>query len=400
MLRMRGCRDKTSMVKKLIIQILSDHLFERQTVLPADIDMAALAGLANMHQVDGIVYKQCGQPPVPPLARAYAAAMFYYANRSGMLARVSAALAEKEIPFFTIKGPGIAQYYPIPALRTMSDCDIVVPPGHLEDAVTVMLSLGFVSAQENYDHEWSGITNSLHFEVHDKLVKSDEDASDRQSEFFNNYMSYINGNTLDDSFHFLYLLMHLRKHLRIGGTGIRLFFDLAIMIRNCKTLNWTWIEEKIRYLGIETVAHFCLTLTESWFSVAPPVPFERSEPDLIEKAKEHILNGGLFGNFDEMFRDNYSTDMLNRGKGPLWWRRAIAFLRDIFLRYDYLKRYPGLSYLNGRPWLLPFAWVHRLLILLKRKDKSSIRNAIRRNTVSKSDLDKRKEFLKKMGIDR
>ena len=390
----------SAMDKNIILQILTDHLEGQKTVLPDDVDMAAIARLANIHQVDGIVYKQCGQPPLPPLARAYAAAMFYYANRSGMLSKISSALTDKMIPFFTVKGPEIAKFYPVPALRTMSDCDIVVPAGRLDDAVNVMRSFGFISEQKQYSHEWSAVADGLHFEVHDQLIRADENAVERQRDFFNDYMPYVQDGILDSSFHFLFLLMHLRKHLRIGGSGIRLFYDLAVMIRNCTDLNWSWIEEKIRWLEIKRFTDFCFSVTESWFSCPPPIPFERTEREFIKKVTEKILEGGLFGNYDESFQNNMSNDTINRDGGPLWWRRMIAFLRDIFLRYDFLKEYPGITYLDGRPWLLPVAWAHRLLMILKRKDKSSTYDAVRRNTVSKSVLAERKDFFHKMGIDR
>ena len=123
------------MENPLILTILADHLYRRKTTLPADTDLSALAGLSRLHQVDGIVYMQCGFPPVPSMAEAYSAATFYYANRTRLMAKIAAALTEQEIPFFTVKGLNVAKYYPVPALRTMSDCDIVVPPEHMNAAV-------------------------------------------------------------------------------------------------------------------------------------------------------------------------------------------------------------------------------------------------------------------------
>ena len=386
------------MEDSLIIKILSDHLHGVKTVLPENVDIGALAGLARIHQVDGIIYKQCGFTGIPSMAEAYSAAIFYYANRTKTVEKISEAFRKADIPFFTVKGLNISKYYPIPALRTMGDCDIAVEPERFEEAVKLMQSLGFSGHMGEGRHEFDCDGFGLHFELHNQLLKSHECISEKQINFCNDFMPYYKDNSIDISFHFLYLILHLRKHMASWGAGLRQFFDLAAVIKNCDGLDWRFIEEKLEYLDTAKFAHVCFSLIEYWFSVSVPIPFERCSEAFIKDIEGRVLKGGVFGNYDEEKPNTHHLDFLNNNKYPVWFNRIVAIFNSVFLSYSDIKSYPGISYINGRPWLLPIAWVHRFIILLKRKDKSKSLETLQLTLVSKEILDERKKYLEDMGM--
>ena len=379
----------------ILLDVLSDHLHKRKTVLPADADLTALAGMARRQQVDGIVYVQCGYPPIPSLAEAYSAATYYYANRTRMMAKIKAAFTKQQIPFFTVKGLTVAKYYPIPALRTMGDCDVVVPPARMQDAIEAMRSLGFEGADEIHHHEWSCDGGGLHFEVHDQLEQDLKTVSKAQQTFFNDFMPYLTEGELDRNFHFLFLLSHLRKHWVGSGVGVRQFFDLAAILQNGEPLDFVWIEEKLRELDMTDLAHVCYSLIERWFGVCVPVEFERLGDADAVRVTEVVLQNGVFGTGDlhDGRKSRYALS-----KGPLWFKNLVFLFQSVFLPYKELKRYEGITYLDGRPWLLPAAWVHRFFLLLKRRDMSKTRETLQQNIVSKDDLETRKDYLQKLGI--
>ena len=69
------------------------------------------------------------------------------------------ALTAAGIPYVVMKGPGIAAAYEKPADRPFSDVDVVVSPEHFAAATTVLLGLGYVEEQKNwqpqeYFHRW------------------------------------------------------------------------------------------------------------------------------------------------------------------------------------------------------------------------------------------------------
>lgn len=380
----------------ILLTILSDHLHGRKTTLPADTDLAALAELARRHQVDGIVYMQCGSPPIPSMAEAYSAAAYYYANRTRAMAAVAEAFAEPPIPFFTVKGLNVAKCYPVPALRTMGDCDIVVPPSHFHAAMERMQSIGFESESETVTHEWSGTGRGIHVEVHDQLVQNVKTVSAAQAAFFNDFMPYVTDGVLDRNFHYLFLLAHLRKHWVGSGAGVRQFFDLAAILQNGEPLDFEWIEEKLALLGLTGLAHICFSLIERWFSVEVPVEFDRLGDEDAARVTEIVLQNGVFGEGDahDGQRSRYAMT-----RGPLWLKNLLFLIRSVFLPYKELKRYPGIAYLDGRPWLLPAAWVHRFFLLLKRRDTAKTRETLEQNIISHAELDERKAYLHDLGIE-
>ena len=126
-------------------------------------------------------------------------------------------------------------------------------------------------------HEWPCERNGLHFELHDLLIKNDEQATKKQLRFFRDLMPYVKENTLDWNYHFLFMIAHLRKHFLFSGVGIRQFMDIAVLIKDGPDLDWKWIEKKLGELEIRRFAHACYSLIEYWFGITPPISFKRTD---------------------------------------------------------------------------------------------------------------------------
>ena len=384
-------------MEELLLQILSDHLAGRKTHLSHDADVPALARLAKAQQVEAIVYAQCPRLPAPSLHTAYNAAAFYYANRSVAVQQVQDAFDRNGIPFFFVKGFRVARFYPAPCLRTMGDCDLIVFDGYMEKAIGVMEDLGF-SGRLATPHEWIGLKQWMCFEIHDRLVAEDEHTPAKQRTFFNACTPYLNDGVPDDSFHFLYMIEHIRKHFIHSGAGIRLFFDLAVVMQNAPSLRWEWIAEKLDEIELSGFAGAVFSLIESWFGVRAPIPFEKLDPAFEKEVREKVFKDGVFGKNNAENERNYMRDVFRRGKGPLFIQRLLFFFCNLFPSYQSMKTYPGISYLAGRPYLLPAAYLHRFFLLLSRRDKKQTRETIRAGLMPKSELAARRRFLEQMGL--
>ena len=159
--------------RQFFLQMLSDHLYGRATAAQPGLDWDVLATCAKSHQVNGILYQQC-KAFLPAerqkeLSELHAAELFYYYNRVALFQELHRGLSAAGIDYFTVKGLNIAGLYPIPALRTMGDCDIVVREGEKERAHEVLMALGY----ENYRKdcfEWMYVKNNIHMELHDRLL--------------------------------------------------------------------------------------------------------------------------------------------------------------------------------------------------------------------------------------
>lgn len=388
--------------ENLFIRIISDFLAETNTCFDADVNWTAVLQLAKTHQVQGIVYYQCKEClPVDlkkSLEDSFWATTYYYVNRKTMLKEISMAFRQADVSFFCVKGYEVAQYYPLPALRTMGDCDIVVRSEDVPLAIHMLQSLGYKGSDSVTLQQWECDKNGLHFEVHSKLIQEGEYATPNQTKFFNNYDFYLKDEVLDPSFHFLFLLMHLRKHFLNRGAGIRHFVDLAVMIKNNDSLNWEWIEEKLVFLDLQRFAYVCFALVERWFTITAPTDFFDVDDGFVDQITNKILKDGVFGfdNNDNKLENARTALLITRG--PLWIRRIRLILQSVFLSYEIMRGYAGCEFIDGKPWLLPVAWAKRFVILVKEKEFSNVIGVINNIMIREEELISREEVLEKMGL--
>ncbi len=283
-----------------------------------------------------------------------------------LLDSISVAFTNASIPFFTVKGMDVAALYPIPALRTMGDCDILVHPLDKQRVHEVMLSLGFQLHQQE-DMEWICFKNGLEFEIHDHLLYDEAVNSQVSKDFTELVWDDTSGDgcrkQLDWSFHLVFLLLHLKKHLLNSGAGFRQFMDLVVVMQKCN-LDWTWLQETLKKLELLDFTKVCFALCEKWFAVQMPLRAELTEA-FYESATEKIFANGVFGFEDESNKENHNLNQI-RKVGKLK-----TIIGRIFPSYRNVYYVPHYAFVQGKPWLLPVVWVYRLfrsLIYGKRTD--------------------------------
>ena len=390
--------------QQFFINILSDHVHGIKTKSTDEIDWDEVLKLSKSHQVEGIVYHQCKEFMPPDVLRVFdsitSITLYYYANRRAALNEVIRKLKEKEISYVVVKGFSIAKYYPIPELRTMGDCDIIVHRKDMPVTMNMMRSLGYRGIDNDKADSWECAKNRMAFEIHDRLVSDVDFLKQEQERFFNEYDAYVVDGELDWNFHFLFLIIHLRKHFMNSGVGIRQFMDLAVLIQNCQELDWSWIEGKLTDLELLRFTQICFKLLEKWFSVALLINCNSVNIDRVfyEQVTERILNNGVFGKDDIRNIGNFDRNVLIKSEGWMVFRRARYLIRNVFPPYDYMRTYPECNYVDGRPYLLVIAWVHRFFYYSKRKNRNTVRRVMSGAFTDKERLEEQEEFHKKMGL--
>ena len=379
--------------QEFIIRVLSDHLAGRSSLIPVDQDWQELLTLSEQHQVSGIIYAQCKNPH---FRQAYYGAIAGCLKRKEALSLLEKALRDNDVDFFLVKGPVVAEHYPIPALRTMGDVDVVVHP---EDRVRVryiLFELGFTTDGVMGAFEWHFYYGNLLFELHDRLVYDQVANEDIHKAFFNDCWKYVKDGAIDPSFHFLFLLLHLRKHFMNMGVGLRQFMDVAVMER--EELNWPWIEEKLRELELWAFSEKVFALNEAWFGIAPPLSIESVDQSFIEEATELILSNGVFGFDNEENQNNIAVNIV-KSEGSGFRARSRRVLHDVFYPYSDMIRMPQYSYLKNRKILLPVAWIHRAVraVFLRRADKT-MKSIMQQAFVSDDIVEQRSKVLEKWGL--
>ena len=381
------------------LQILSDHISQRSTLPFPDIDWDTLFNIASIHQMEGIVYCQCKafMPERPDYQRAVGAAAYCYSNRAYSLSGVKAVFSQHKIPFFTVKGVNVAQCYPIPPLRTMGDTDLIVHKHDMEKAEKVLLNIGFTSEYEFSGKEKVFSYQDMLYELHHSLVYDEIVTNPQQQQFFNNCWEYVNDGQLDHSFHFLFLIAHLRKHLMNEGVGFRMFLDIAVVGKTDRELNWSWIEAELKQLELYRFAQTCAALIRTWFGTDLPIETPELETSFVDRTTKLVFDNGVFGFNNKENISNSTINTLRSFHGPRWLGRIFIILRRAFPSYKFLCSGDKYSFLIGRPFLLPAAWVYRfcLMALGKSTGGSSI---MKRIMVPDKKIDSREEDLRRWGL--
>lgn len=388
--------------QKFLLSVLADHINQRKTKLDDfdnPLDWEQLMTYAQNHQIEGILFHQCKeflpQNIAARLSQLYASNLFYYSNRVRLYKQIEAELTSKEIAFYPVKGLEIAKLYPVPALRTMGDCDIVVHPQDKQNAHETMLELGFENDLQQ-DMEWTYFKNKLEFEIHDHLLYDETVNSQISKDFTALAWEYARktsngtGYELDWNFHFVFLLLHLKKHFLNSGVGFRQFMDLVV-VTQYQPLDWDWLNEMLTKLELLEFAKNCCAFCERWFDVKMPLTATLDE-DFFEKSTQKVFGNGIFGFSDETNRENANLNQIQyKGKG-------ITLLERVFPTYDNVKYVPHYSFVVGRPWLLPVVWVYRLFrSIFVGKANDGVKMI---NTALNSDnaLEKRKDLLSQWGL--
>ena len=391
--------------QKFFLQLLSDHLNGRKTEAVSGINWDTICGYAADHQVNGIIYMQCRSfLPVQiekSLSEKYASEIYYHVNRQSLYQQVRKQFSAEKIPFLTFKGLNIAALYPVAALRTMGDCDLLVRPADKDRAHSVMLSLGFQNRLKE-EHEWTYLKNDLEFEIHDHLLydKPTSDKANREStEQVWQYAALCDGSeyALDWSFHFFYLLLHLKKHLIGTGVGFRQFMDLAVVAKHCD-LNLDWLTETLEAQGMLRFAQVCSALVERWFEARLPFAPAQLDDIFYERSTQKVFGNGVFGFQDESNEQNSSLNDLTIRGGPRWLQRVRMLLGSVFPSYRNMRYVPHYSFLNGRPWLLPAAWIYRFYRSIRYRMSENGRQLIGNALISNETLDSRLQELEVWGL--
>ena len=387
--------------KSFFIRVLSVHLNARKTIPPENVDWSVVSKLSYIHQVEGIVFFQCKEfipaKEFKRLEQRYFVTLYYYKNREGLLANIDKEFSNNSIQYIEIKGFKVARYYPIPELRTMGDTDLVVHEADRDRASRILSDMGLVNQYEYTGKERGFSTNNINIELHHCLIYEEVVTTAVQESFFNNCWEYFDQNNLNHSFHFLFVMAHVRKHMLNEGVGIRQFMDLAVLIKNDCTLDWTWITEKLKELQMLQFAYACFGIIEYWFGIKAPIEYTTIDNEFKENATERIMRNGVFGFDDKNNRNNNVANQMRVYSGPRGMLRTKIFIERAFPSYKFLKSSEQYRFLLGKPWLLPVAWCYRFYLMLNGKTTSG-RIIVGRIMQSKETLEVRYNELKQWGL--
>jgi len=382
-----------------LLQILKDHIHSVPTA-PFTADWSALIAQSKQHEVAAIVYYQCKdfipEPYLTKLNNLYNSVIFFYSNRQWLTQKIEASISD--IQHFTIKGASVAAYYPFPAFRTMGDTDIVIHTVDREEVDKRLRALGLNCVSSFDDREWQYYRNDMEFELHDHLVYSESVNVDKQVEYFNDFWKHVKGNELDWNFHFMFLILHLRKHFMNSGVGFRQFLDIAVLCDRGPAFDWNWIKTELEKVDLWAFTERVFALNEYWFDVKSPVAISDFPDSFFTSATELIGRNGIFGFDNEENRGNTAVNA-TRGEGYSRGSMVKRAMRGLFPSYKTLITVPHYAYLKNKPWLLPFVWVHRAFRSIKEgRVKRNVRSVASTSFADKQTIQKREAVYQEWGL--
>ena len=200
------------------------------------------------------------------------------------------------------------------------------------------------------------------YEIHTDVMEVDVSEKADYRKYFSNIWNHVHikeGCTyeLELEYHFIYILVHIAKHIKGSGAGIRMYLDIAIFIHKLRDkVDWKYVENELEKIQLTDFANFVLYIVKTAFGVESPIPLKKIDKNLLKEFIDFTLSGGIFG------RENMNSGMNTLKKEELQ-KGVFSKIKVIFERIfvpasTIEKRY---TYLKGHHWLLPFAWVHRLI---------------------------------------
>lgn len=386
-----------------LLHLLGAYLRKEIPDTADDIDVEALLSLAQIHSVIGIVgymgqkLPLCRDPQRKAQLRGICLnTIALFARRYALAQVMGQKLEQAGIDHILMKGFVLRDYYPVPELRTFSDIDIVIRRSDRAKTHELMLSLGF-AVKEDWEPVYSYFQGDEYYEIHTKIMEIDvSEKADYRGYFANAWAHTLavsdHSFRFTPEFHFLYMLTHIAKHIHHSGAGIRMYLDVAAFVRHHgATLDWCWIEAQLRELKLYDFASVVLRAVERWFGIESPMACTSVPEEILDNFTEFTLEAGIFGRHN---RDDALAQMKHEQQDKPA-SRARLLMRLAFPKAETIQaRY---TYLQDRPWLLPVAWVHRLVKTRAATEKhlETARQIIRADA---EEVDRLKKLTRDIGL--
>lgn len=349
-------------------------------ILSETIDWDLIWNLAKRHHLEVLVYKASedimSQSIIDEAKNTCMLLLGMAVLQDHSIQQIENQLAQERIPYALLKGAIIRKDYPDISTRYMSDIDFYVRP---EDRTAIRLAMdkigGVFVGTESGDEQYK-INGKVGVEFHGRLLYKYSKNS------MINYpaWTYVNkdGNSLTEEGYALNLIGHAVGDLLKGGPGIRYILDLWVLKNRHKPQpNWNIINDKLNEDGILDAATNLMDLSEYLFGEGKTTP-------LMEEMTQYVLKGGLHGDYKRGLIIESRSGKIN------------AVFKQVFRnRTEFENRYP---WLKKHKYLIPFAWVLRMVSSLKNHRKVITNWKHNIDNVTKQEIDQQKSMLNKLGL--
>lgn len=378
-------KEQKLMIDTLAVAV-SDPTRQLQT---ENVDWEKLLQLSRMHSVAPLVceglqkagaFQLAPQTVQDQLNTVYMQAIYRDAQLEYTQGLLEEKLKKAGMPFIFLKGSVLKKDYPVPALRTMSDMDVLIREADYETLDQVAKTLEGEADFGDGNHKNYKFPGNVLVEFHPNFLHH----ASRISTLINPGWQYAKERDglwkLTEEGFYLFHLCHLADHFTGSGMGVRFILDTWVLRHLHKNQpDRAKVEAELKRFGLLDFTKNIEQLAETWFSG------EETNP-LMEELGEYVLANGVFGNLSQSALNEVS----------LAGNKRKALLKRVFYpRAEMESRYP---WCKGKPILLPAAWFARAFTAV-RLHSGHIRTWSKgAGQASQEEIEAQKEKLARFGI--
>ncbi len=308
-----------------------------------------------------------------------------------------------------MKGMVCRELYPQPCLRYSVDEDFLVKSEDFAEFHRLILQAGMYADKPEADLEkefelsFHKKDSPLYIELHKSPFEQESPVFNSWNQFFSQVyertvtvqIQDVQVRTLAPTDHLLFLILHAFKHFLYSGFGIRQVCDIMLFAEaNGNEIDWQYVEQcctKCRALFF-TMAVFRIGENHLGFDVEKaccPAAWRDRQPDEAPLLND-ILTGGLHG-IAEPNRVHSSNITLSAVEHAEQGHQAAkGLLRSLFPPRIYMKQV--FPYVKKHPYLLPWAWMQRIVNYLLRTGKEKNTSALDTLRIGNERLALMKEY--------
>ena len=376
--------------------------------LPAEkVDWPAIFTLANQQKLLPILFEAVRKTPAAEENTALFAVtkqqvigqVLNQTVRSAEFSELYRKLRSVGLHPIVVKGQLCSRLYPLKDHRISADDDLYIPDAEFMTCHEQLLANGLTTdtpADELSTADEVSYTKKdspLYIELHRHLFDSSEDAHDELNHFFADIQPVeVDGFlTMPPHEHLLYLILHAYKHFVRSGIGLRQFCDIGLWAQEYHAeIDWQRLHDQCASVHAATFAAAAFRIAGEYLGIdfTLPAPWDASID--VEPLLHDTLCGGVYGSNDYT-RLHSSTVTLNAVKASRTGEKS-SVLRSVFPKREYLERnYP---YLKKHPYLLPVAWVQRIVHYASEKQNAADNSASGSIKLARERI----ELMKRYGV--
>lgn len=360
--------DKTD---KFMLYLCRCSLLNEKAEISNTINYTKLFNLAKAHNLIGVCHcalaaAQSKESLVPEIKNAFLNRfldlVYLYEMQSNALSEAESILTASDTPYIVFKGAVLRSYYPVPEARAMGDIDILIQSDNRDKVKSAFVQSGWKCTKKNgpvYNYEKNGVL----IEMHTRLIgeyNQDVFAQPFEHAEFDGLKGHF-----DNNFHFAYLIAHTAHHFRFYGAGAKLILDLAVMLQYAD-IDLNTVFCYLDAVGLGKFGKTILTVCSAWFGTDTDYKINTA------KTQDYLLGYGAFGAERESAADVILRKELEEGKKNGAFRSKF---RLAFPSYSKLREIEYIKFIDGRPYLTPYAWCYRFFYNFRHR-RNFVSNAV------------------------